>query len=128
MRNLKSLILNLKSNQGVSLYLTLVIMAILFSIGLMTSTILLDQIRMIKGMGDSVIAFYAADTGIEKVLLNRGNPQPILSGSPEGELDNGASCTVVVLPGLTSDCDADNFCIRSIGSYKDTKRAIEVKY
>jgi len=112
----------LKNKQGVSLYLALLVMAILLSIGLATSAILIGQIRMIKGIGDSVLAFYAADTGIEKVLLNRANPSPI-----SGTLENKSSYVVIViLPG--PDCAADYRCIRSVGTYKETKRAIEVEY
>lgn len=55
-------------DKGVSIYLTLMIMFILLAVGLGISTILVSQMKMIKGMGDSVIAFYAADTGIERIL------------------------------------------------------------
>lgn len=110
--------------RGVSLYLAVLIMAIFLSIGLTISTILIGQISTIKGMGDSVIAFYAADTGIEKVLLNRANPPSI---PIPGTLENDSSYVVTVIsPG--SDCTADNYCIRSVGTYRGIKRAIEVEY
>lgn len=116
------------NKKGVSLYLALVIMAILFSISLMASTILLGQIRMIKGMGDSVIAFYAADTGIEKTLLYREDPMLTPGQDIEVVLDNGATYKITVFSTGAMGCNAENSCIQSIGSYKDTKRAIEVEY
>ena len=54
--------------QGISLIITFFIMTIILAMVLVISTILYDQIKVIKNMGDSVVAFYAADSGIEKVL------------------------------------------------------------
>jgi len=56
------------SQRGVSLYFSIIILSILLAIVLGLGTILVGQTRMIKGMGDSVGAFYGADTGIERVL------------------------------------------------------------
>ena len=97
------------------------IIAILLAIVLGAGTILLGQLKVIKGMENSIAAFYAADSGIERVLMDRSNPLPF-DGYSE-TLDNGASyeITVAVAP-------ADNFYIRSVGEYKGTKRAIEVVY
>ena len=67
--------LNVNMNKGVSLYLAVVIMAILLAIVLGVSAILVSQIKIIRGVENSVIAFYAADTGIEDILYpNRANP------------------------------------------------------
>lgn len=54
--------------KGVSLYLTIVIMAALLAIVLGLTGILVSQLKMVKGMEDSVIAFFAADTGNERGL------------------------------------------------------------
>ncbi len=119
------LLKKVKGQQGVSLYLSIMIMVILLSIVLGMSGILLGQLKMMKGIENSVIAFYAADTGIEKVLVQRGSPIPLDGTS--GELDNGASYEIkVFLPG--SNCNAANFCISSVGIYKGTQRAIQVSY
>ena len=143
MRNLKSLIFNLKSNRGVALYLALLIMAVLLSIGLALSVILMGQIRMIKGMGDSVIAFYAANTGIERVLYidrsicssyeliaNRVNClKNEVSNIPSGDLklDNGAQYELVVDAGGEGTCPSGKtYCVKSSGIYKETKRAIRI--
>jgi len=56
------------SKKGISLYFAVVITAILLAIVLGLTTILVGQMKMLKGMGDSVIAFFTADTGMEKIL------------------------------------------------------------
>ena len=107
------------SQNGVSLYLALLIMAVLLSIGFGISAILFSQIKIIRGMGDSVVAFYAADTGIEEVLY-RG-------GAVSGSLENGASYDAKLLLSGSDDCTALYYCIESVGSFKETKRAIEIE-
>jgi len=114
------------SQKGVSLYLAMMIMGILLAIALGISTIFIGQTKMLKEMGNSVIAFYAADAGIEKSLTQRNDPTP-LNGYSE-TLDNEAGYNLNVLDSTDPDCDADNYCIKSIGSYKETKRAIEITY
>ncbi len=91
---------------------------------------LINQIKMAREMGDSVVAFYAADTGIEHVLWEM---------RIEGELDlegvwtidiNGEDATyeVDVTEAIEEDCEADNFCIKSVGKYREVKRAIEIDF
>ena len=114
-----------KLQQGTSLYLSLVIMTVLLSIALGMSTIFIGQSKMIKALGNSVIAFYAADAGMEEVLLNRTNPSDI----PQTSLPNGAMYQVSVTAGGVGDCASENnYCIKSIGVYQETRRAIEIIY
>lgn len=109
------------TERGVSLYLAIIVMAVILGIALGISAILLAQIKMIRGMGDSVVALYAADTGIERVLKE--------GASASGVLDNGASYTATKInagnPGCSSP-PASFYCIKSVGTYKGTRRAIEV--
>lgn len=112
------------SNKGVSLYLAVLITSILLAIALGLSTIFLGQSKTIRGMGYSVIAFYAADAGIEKILTQRTNPVSI----PETLLSNEAIYQVIVTAGGTGNCQAVNYCIKSLGTYKETSRAIEITY
>ena len=112
------------SQKGLSLYLVIVIMTILLAVVLGLSAILLRQLKTVKGMEDSVIAFYAADTGIEKVLLDRGEPTG--HDGESGTLANGAEYKIEVYSGI--NCGASNYCIKSVGIYKRTRRAIEVSY
>jgi len=114
-----------KKQKGASLYLALIMMTIMLAMAFGLSSIFIGQTKTMKQIGNSVIALCAADTGIEKVLLNRNNPVNIL----ETALSNGATYQVTVVAGGTGDCPAgSNYCIKSIGSYLDAKRAVEIIY
>ena len=66
-KNLKLKIKN--SEEGISLVITFFITVIIIGIVLVVSTILYSQIKVIRNIGESVISFYAADSGIEKILF-----------------------------------------------------------
>jgi hypothetical protein len=85
------------NQKGVSLYLAVVLMTMLLALVLGISTILLRQLQSIRGMEDSVVALYAADSGIEQVLVdvigNRTDPIEHYNNV----LSNGASYSVDVV-------------------------------
>jgi Tfp pilus assembly protein PilX len=113
------------SQNGVSLYLTLMIMSVLLAMALGLSTIFLEQTKTVREIGNSVLALCAADAGLEEVLINRSSPTPI----PETALPNGATYQVFVTAGGVGACPVEyHFCIKSIGSYSETRRAIEITY
>ena len=59
----------LPNNQkGVSLIITFFVMIIVLFVVLSVSTILYNEIKVIKNVGNSVESFYVADSGTEKVL------------------------------------------------------------
>lgn len=129
------------SQRGVSLYLAVMIMSIILAIVLGITVILVEQLRMIRGMENSVIAFYAADTGIEEVLKViihdhdlAPDPKPEPEDSYSGNCGNASYEVLVVSggeqwPDSTEICDSDvSYCIRSVGSYRGTRRAIEVTH
>tara|TARA_Y100000310_G_scaffold85265_2_gene82126 strand:+ start:14227 stop:14553 length:327 start_codon:yes stop_codon:yes gene_type:complete len=105
------------NNQGISIYIAVITMTIILTIALGISAILISQIKTMQEMGNSVISFYAADTGIERSLFE--------GGEVSGILDNGASYDVqLTLPG--PQCSGQSYCLKSIGVYKETRRAIEI--
>ena len=110
-----------RSQKGVSLMFAIFILTFVLSIGLGISTILVRQVKITREIGYSVIAFYAADSGIEEVLL-------MAAPTPTSDSVNGASYDVQVENGGAGSCTASNYCIKSIGSYKNTRRAIEIQY
>ena len=116
---------NLKQEKGISILFAISILSVILSIGLGTSSILIGQLKAIREIGYSVTAFYAADSGIEEILLII-DPDNI-ENITETEL-NGATYEVVVKDKDNPNCNAANFCIKSIGVYKGTRRAIEIKY
>jgi len=111
--------------QGVSLLFTIIIMGLVLGITIGVSTILLQEVKMMRGMGESTIAFYGADTAIEKITMNRDNPTEFQECFPE-PYNNICYEAKIINPG--SDCQATNYCLRSVGSYRGTKRAIELQY
>lgn len=114
--------INVKMNQrGAALYLALIIMIILLAISLGLTAISISEIKMARDTGYSVVAFYAADTGIEHALYN------ILKESGTGDVSYitwGAEYGYEV---TTDPCDG-NTCVRSVGVYRGIKRAIQAKY
>lgn len=116
-----------RSQCGVALYLTLMIMTILLAIAFGLSSIFLGQVDVMKGLGNSVIAFYAADIGIEEVIADRGAPSSVCTEASPCALGNGAVYYVSIIP-AGPNCEADHYCVRSIGVFQETRRAIEVSY
>lgn len=110
-------------NSGISLYFSILITSVLLAMVLGISVVMFNQIKTIKSMGDSVIALYAADTGVERVLKETSP-----TGTYSGVLDNNSSYNVDVLDPGAGDCPAStsNYCIKSVGVYRGVRRAIEV--
>jgi hypothetical protein len=113
-----------KLEKGVSIYLVILISTFILTVVLGLSTILISRIKVSREIGYSVIAFYGADTGIEKVLMDRENPT-----STSGSLNlNGDFVTYSVTVNPSSTCGAANYCISSSGIFKGVRRAIEIGY
>lgn len=111
---------------GTSLYLAIIIMVILLAIVLSLTTILLGQVAMVREMGYSVIALYAADAGIEEVLMDRTSPSSPCTESTPCPL--GDAEYYLDIRDNVADPNCPNFCIKSIGTYKEVSRAIEITY
>ncbi len=142
------------SEQGVSLYLAIMIMSILLAIVLGMSAVLFYQLKMVGEMGNSVVAFYAADTGIENALYDETqcllqtdtsqcNPGGLYPLCKTGD-DSDNYCNGVVNNYNTNNSPTkvqllDNWAtyeaeftltggFQSKGSFHNTKRAIEISY
>lgn len=125
--------LNVKmTEKGSSLFLTILIMSILLGVSLGISTLLIKQIRIIKGVGDSVVAFYAADSGIEKAIYAyyKAGVKAEDINFFEEQLGNGSFFSVRGYKAGEGgvDCLPPNqyYCIKSVGTYNGVRRAIEV--
>ncbi len=142
--------------RGVSLYITIILLAIILSVALGLGALFVNQLRLVTSVGNSVIALYAADTGIEETLkgiyLNiQEHKKPCLSGTLENTAQykvevsccnpSDETCTFksnkCPLVYNTSDCpkpdsnncdDASYFCVRSEGSYNNTRRVLEANF
>ncbi|RLC39630.1 MAG: hypothetical protein DRH33_02370 [Candidatus Nealsonbacteria bacterium] len=124
---------NQKFQKGVALYFAISILSVLTAVLLALVSISVSQIKVIGHLGDSVVAFYAADSGIEEMLKDRASPNMegysgYLDLNENGTSDNGDSFYEVTVVPSGAECSAQNYCVRSIGTYQGIKRAIEIKY
>ncbi len=109
--------------------MALMIMAIMLAIVLGLNAVLVGQIKTIRNMGYSVVAFYAAETGIERELYeNHAVPTSYsgyldLNGNGVQDTDD-SSYNISVFNGAS--CLGTNYCIKSIGIFQGTRRAIQV--
>jgi len=122
------------SQKGISLYLALMTMTLLLAMAFGLSAILFGQIKITREIGNSVVSFYAADTGIEWLLYKDKECRELAPDCdlaickedctglldrtfPEKTLGE-ASYLVTTSNGGTT--------LKSLGEYKETRRAIEV--
>jgi len=138
---------NIISQKGVAIYLAMVIMSVILLIGIGMSTIIIGQIKISTGIGNSVVALYAADTGIERALYEEKLCRQIDCSSYSCGAECSAECICSAdCRGLNQGCiisslvgnssyntnviyakedGKDVVKITSAGEYKETKRAIE---
>ncbi len=116
---------NQRCQKGFSLYLTIMVMSIMIVIAFAIAGLFSSQLGILRNTTNSVSAFYAAETGIEMALYSGWLPET--PNQPKTGIldDNNASYSVwIIAPG--SDCSALNYCVKSIGVYKDTRRGIRI--
>lgn len=105
-----------KENQekGVSLVITFFIMVIILAVIVSVSALLYSELKIIRNIGRSVVAFYAADSGVEKVLYYDRKVKPKLGEDQIAErglcsmfdynpTDNPGACQVKDGPGDIRD-------------------------
>ncbi len=130
-----------KSEKGAIVYFAVLLLGILFGSAAMISTILLQQIIILGDMGFSVNAFYAADSGIEKVLyksryIENGaliwsdcpSPNDMECSGPYGEdfLSEDQKYNLKKWIVVEAGEEHDYIYVTSIGDYKGVRRAIQV--
>jgi len=122
--------------KGVSVYLVIMIGAFSLAIVLGLSSLLIRQAVIVNRLSESVLAFYGADSGIERILYavrrqESYNPSSCLPSTPcktsyplltDPSFTNGVSYEVYVQETATSTK------LRSLGIYRQTKRGIEISY
>lgn len=116
-----------KLNQGVTIYLTVMLIAVILTISFSLTALFLAQTKFLRDIGFSVQAYYAAESGIEKSLYSAWLPST--SPQPQTEqMDNTASFAVWIIAPGDSGCPAGalNYCVKSIGAYKGVQRGIRV--
>jgi hypothetical protein len=94
-----------KNQNGVSLIITFFIMTIILSVVLSISAILYSEVKIIRNVGNSVTAFYAADSGVEKILYYDRVVLPTVKVDPPVTCTNDDECDL-----SKSQFCVDNFC------------------
>ena len=130
--------------KGVSLYISFLLLTTLLSLALGLSALLVGQLKIIRGVGDSLIAIYAAEVGVERVLyidtefcgledsfaerVDCIQEQLDTLSPPEFQLSNGASYNLLVEGTGEGNCPSSvsTYCTKSTGSFKEARRAIRV--
>ncbi len=129
----------METEKGSAIYFTFIVMSIMLAMALGISVLLIGQVKSIKGIEDSVKAFYAADSGIERVVyedkLCRQTRCGFLSWNCVDEIncDEGLLYEGDVF-GTLSDVNVSYlvkfanglFPAQSTGTYSGTKRAVEI--
>lgn len=118
-----------KNQKAVSLFMVLTILSLMSAAILSLITVLLIQSKGMGSFSDSVIAFYAADTGIERLLYHiyQDDWAPAGFGEcPYPWQDFSASVNNVAYEVCVSDFSTTTFW--STGEYKptDVQRRIEI--
>ncbi|MDP2641468.1 MAG: hypothetical protein Q8P39_02925 [Candidatus Yanofskybacteria bacterium] len=61
--------MRIKYQKGASIYIAVILMAVLLGIAAGASSILVGQLNILRGIGQSVVAFSAAEAGIERIMM-----------------------------------------------------------
>ena len=106
--------------KGISLLFVVLITSVILAISLGISGILIQQTKMMTEIGYSVISFYAADSGIERALYNIRKEEGTGDVLENWGTDYGYSV-------ISGSYDGEAY-LKSVGQYKETRRAIETTY
>ena len=110
-----------KSQEGIALYIVIMILTVFITVVLALTNISLSQIRVSWQSGDSVKAFGAADSGVENALYNIRKIDNFDNIS-QTNLSNGSSYTVDI------DYTTTSATIQSKGVFRNVRRVIEARY
>lgn len=110
-----------KNQEGVSLFLTLMVVGVILTIALAVAGILAGEIRLSRGVSDSIRAIYASDAGAEKMLYHTLRlDDPINPAGP------------TAIDGSTYEAEAKrvgaDIKVFSTGTYRGVKRSLELTH
>lgn len=110
-----------EKQKGMALYMVIMLLSVFVTVVFTLTSVSLSQVRVSWQAGDSVKAFWAADSGIEQALYNI-RKKGITDRIDQVNLVNGSSYTVNI---TVVDQTAT---IHSRGVFRNTRRTIEAKY
>ncbi|MFZ5559655.1 MAG: hypothetical protein ACOZAL_02595 [Patescibacteria group bacterium] len=115
--------MKITNQKSAALLLTLLVMAALLSMAIGIARLSLGEIKLVRDLPASLIAYYAAETGVERALFEEWQQTGAQSRAEcSVSLTNGSYYGV----GVSRTGDSVN--LKSIGCYKNTKRSIEVSF
>jgi len=113
-----------KNNQkGVSLLITLLIMAAILAIALGISKLSLGEIKISRDAPKSLIAYYAGESGVEWALY-----EDRVNGRASEDYSSSNCIETDICYSLNASGTSPGRTIVSNGSYKNITRAIELTY
>jgi len=120
-----------KVNQrGSSLLITLLVIAALLGIVFGVSKLSLGETRISRDISKSLIAYYAADSGVECQMYNdRLLSEAVCGGGANVYLN--AEHTIfykIIVSGTYLNGNTGPRTIKSNGTYQDVRRAVELEY
>jgi len=118
-------------NRGAALYLGLLLTTTLIAVGLALITLSILQIKSIKEIGSSLVAFFGADSAIERALYEESKGDDITictRATPcQGNLGQETTYRIVVLSSGQEECPSDRMrCIETVGIFREVRRAIRI--
>jgi len=118
--------MNRNNQKGVSIFLVVIMMSVFLAIVLGLTSIIVGGSKMSESFGDSVKAFHAADTGIERTLYRIR--QESNCDNFTGTIEEGLSYSVTIVHTGGGTCASTGTTINSVGTYNNTKRELEASY
>ncbi len=127
-----------EDNKGTALLMAILILTSMLTVSLAISEMVMSGLKSSGAQARSTKAYYAAEAGAEHVLWevrqddlldelpDSGTENDVLSDQDYSPLSNGAEYTVNYTASTTGSVTEDIF--KSIGSYEDTKRSVEVSW
>lgn len=134
--------MNMRSDQrGIALYVSVLLLVVMLGIALGLSAAFLNQLESLRGTGRSVLAFYATDAGVERVLyidaVSCESEETIeervsclksaVSSLSQNDrtLENGSYYELEVDGGGENSCPLGSaYCATSIGVFQEARRAV----
>lgn len=131
--------ITIKEQQGISLYLSILVLTAVLAIGFGITSLLLGQLKTSRDIQKLMSVIYASDAGVERTLYKirqNGDFSTCSTLGPPAEceipvtaLQNQATYKVIILDPGVDWCDISRMkCIRSIGTLEGTNRAFEVTF
>ena len=103
-------------------------MSVLLAIVLGLTSIIIGGAKIAGGLSDSVKAFHAADTGIEKALYNIYKNGDCSGSSASGNFGGSNYSYAVTITGGGMCPEAGRTVVDSTGQFQSSKRKIEVSF